>query len=122
LRAATDTGRLVRTTRPAVVPGKLRVGVAAGIVTACAGLALLLAPLHAPGASGSALRPQYTAFGWYAYRPLTATPTADELRRAGVAVPQDAVRRRRAEAVAVTLVGLVGLGMSLALGSRSRRA
>jgi len=82
---------------------------AAGVV---AGLAFLLWPLHAPGVTGSAATPHYRDFGWQSYSPLPDRPTAADLRRAGISLPQDLVRERRYVAVAAAVAGVAALGIA----------
>ena len=90
----------------------------AGVAALAVAAVLALLPLWAEGVSGNALRPEYGSFGWVAYGPLPAEATPDELRAAGVDLPQDAVARRR---VAVAVVGLTGLVL-LGAGAVRRRA
>jgi hypothetical protein len=106
---------------------KSQVGV---LLVALAGaLVVLLWPLHANGVSGTALLPRYHDFGWVAYDgpslPADRPLTLDDLRHAGVRVPQDVVeRRRRIAAVEFAAVLVVVLGWSEAdqrrRGSTSR--
>ncbi|HET7304298.1 MAG TPA: hypothetical protein VFJ12_07080 [Segeticoccus sp.] len=97
-----------------------RVLVAAGAVAVVAAAVLLLAPIGADGVSGNAISPLYHDFGWFAYAPLPEHATFDQLRAAGVRVPQDAVATRRREAAAAALVGVALLSAPLVLG-RLRR-
>lgn len=80
--------------------------------------AVLLWPLRAEGVRGSALRPSYGDLGWFAYGPLPEHPTTDDLRAAGVVVPQDAVTRRREVAGAIAVGGVLLLVAGAALRRR----
>lgn len=82
-----------------------------GAALLLAAVVLALLPFEADGVSGNALRPQYGSFGWFAYAPLDAEATPDELRAAGVDLPHDAVARRRATVAVVGLAGVVLLGV-----------
>jgi hypothetical protein len=73
---------------------------------AVAAAAVLLWPLDANGVTGNALRPDYRHFGWFAYAPIPEHPTTDDLRDAGVRVPQDVVDDRRHLAAALGATGL----------------
>jgi uncharacterized protein (TIGR03382 family) len=81
-----------------------------GALAAAIGLAVW--PLNAPGVTGSALAPHYREFGWYSYTPLPAQSTADDIRRAGIPVPHDAVQRRQAEAEAAASLAIAGLAFA----------
>lgn len=82
--------------------------VAAGVLASIAAGVLLLWPLHADGVHGSALRPHYRAeLGFTASRPVPPNPTFDDLRRAGVRLPQDVVWHRRHVALGLAVAGLV---------------
>ena len=83
-----------------------RIALAVAAAALATAVALVMWPLHEPGATGNAIRPHYRGFGWYGYRPLSAHPTLAEMRAAGIHVPQDAVRdRRRAAALAAAAAG-----------------
>jgi hypothetical protein len=69
-------------------------------------------PMHGNGVSGTALRPHYSDFGWFAYAPLPENPSTADLRKAGVAVPEDVVSHRRHVASGFGLVGLALVGGS----------
>ncbi len=80
---------------------------AAGVVAVIAAAVVALYPLHTNGVSGTALAPQYHAFGWYAYTPLSGQVSSAELRAAGVRVPQDVVDHRRHVATELAAAGVV---------------
>jgi hypothetical protein len=98
--------------RLALLPAALAVAAAA---------AVLLWPLDASGVTGNAVRPDYRDFGWFAYAPIPDHPTTDDLRDAGVRVPQDVVddRRRLATALAATGLALACGGLAV---RRTRRS
>ena len=99
-----------------------RTAVLTGIASLLAAAVLALLPLTADGVSGNALRPEYGSSGWFAYAPLPPEPTLDELRAAGVELPQDAVARRRGGVAVLGLAGVVLLGVgTLRRGSGPRR-
>ena len=79
------------------------------IALACLGVAaaVLLWPLHANGVSGSALRPHYRDFGFATDQSVPENPTFDDLRRAGIRLPQDVVSHRRHIAELVGVLGVV---------------
>lgn len=79
-----------------------------GLVGVLTGVALLLWPLDATGVTGSALRPHFHDLGWVTAHPMPVHPSRQQLRAAGIAVPQDAVHRRRAVSGAAFGVGVVG--------------
>jgi len=85
-----------------------RLGLACGCVAVFATTLLLVWPLSEPGVTGSALTPHYRDFGWMSYSSLPEHPSLGDLRKAGVAVPQDAVRRRRVEAGASAALAMAG--------------
>jgi hypothetical protein len=93
---------------------------APGLAAVAAAATVLVWPLDANGLSGNALRPQYSDFGWFAYGPLPDNPSTADLRRAGVAVPQDVVTHRRQVSAGVGLVGLALMGGSLVRLRRRR--
>ena len=91
-----------------------------GAALVVAALAALLWPLRADGLRGNALRPTYGDFGWFAYAPVPDHPTTDDLRAAGVRVPQDAVARQREVAAALAAGGAVLLlGAAVVLRRRA---
>ena len=104
---------------PARVPRRavLLTGVA-GLVAAAA---LAVWPLSADGAAGNALRPQYGSFGWTAYAPLPEDASLDDLRAAGVDLPQDVVAGRRTAVAGLGLAGVVLVGSALRRPSGPRR-
>jgi hypothetical protein len=69
-------------------------------------------PFDRPGLAGNAIRPRYRDFGWTSYEPLPEQPTREDLRRAGIPVPQDALTRRRVMAGAVVAAGFALLGVA----------
>lgn len=83
-----------------------RVVLGSGLAAIVVALGLMVAPIRADGVSGNAIAPRYTDFGWFAYEPLPDHPTSDDLRSAGVRVPQDAVAERRRESAAIAAAGL----------------
>lgn len=87
----------------------------AGLVALVVSVLALVAPLHGPGLSGSALEPYIGAFGWYASSPLPANPTDAQFRAAGVARPWNSLEHRRREVAAVAAVaaGLLETGFVL---------
>lgn len=103
-----------------------RIGVLAvvvGFLGLCAAVAVLLWPLHGNGVSGSALMPRYSHYiGLTAFGPLPDHPTAADLRRAGVRLPQDVVAHRQhiGFGVLVGAVGVGAVGAALILVGRSR--
>jgi hypothetical protein len=86
---------------------------AAGLVAVAVGVVLFLWPLHGSGLSGNALRPHYGEFGWTTYVLMPAHPTLDDLRHAGITVPQDIVKARRRTAGIVTAAGLAAVVIAL---------
>lgn len=82
---------------------------------------MMLWPLHANGLSGTALRPHYSDFGWFAYAPLPTHPTPADLRDAGVTLPQDLVATRRRQAAELGGAGLL-LAAAGAVASARRGA
>jgi len=88
----------------------------AGCLCLIAGVVVMLWPIHGEGVTGTAVKPHYSDFGAFSYQPLPATATVRDLRRAGVSVPHDLVRRRRRAAAAVGI-----LGASLCAGAAARR-
>lgn len=91
----------------------------AGFAAVVVGVVLFLWPLHGSGLSGNAIRPHYRPFGWVTTSPVPAHPSLDDLRRAGVAIPQDIVNRRSRIAGIVT--GLIVAGLTLVCSSRTWR-
>lgn len=99
-----------------------RVVVGSGFAAIVVALGLMVAPIRADGVSGNAIAPRYTDFGWFAYEPLPDHPTSDDLRSAGVRVPQDAVAERRRESAAIAAVGMALLLVAfIAQPRRSRQ-
>ena len=93
-----------------------RWAVALGIVLIAWALAVAIWPLHANGVSGSALWPNYAkAVGFTTYQPLPANPTLGELRHVGVHLPQDAVAHRRHLVELLAVVGVIAIGLGLAM-------
>lgn len=90
-----------------------RWGAAAGLTAVAVGIVLFLWPLHGSGLSGNAIRPHYGTFGWATYVPMPAHPTLDDLRHAGITVPQDIVRARRRTAGIVTAAGVAVVVIAL---------
>ena len=88
-----------------------RTATLSGTALLLAAAVLALLPLWADGVSGNALRPEYGSFGWVAYAPLAADAGPDELRAAGVDLPEAAVARRRATVAVVALAGVVLVGV-----------
>ncbi|HEX3811678.1 MAG TPA: hypothetical protein VHX59_02455 [Mycobacteriales bacterium] len=86
---------------------------AAGLVAVAVGVVLFLWPLRGAGLSGNALWPHYGVFGWATYAPMPAHPTLDDLRHAGITVPQDTVRARRRTAGIVTAAGVAVVVIAL---------
>jgi hypothetical protein len=86
-----------------------------------AGAAALLAPLHANGVSGNALRPHYSDFGWFADTLVTANPTRSDLEAAGVVFPQQRVADRRHAAEGLGGLAVLTLSGGL-LARRTRRS
>jgi hypothetical protein len=76
---------------------------------------LAFEPMNGNGMRGSAVRPHYSAFGWYSYKPLPAHPTTTDLRNAGISVPQDLVSARRDRLGWIAAGGLVTTAVGLAL-------
>ena len=80
-----------------------------GIAAVVAAVLLLLWPLNEPGVTGTPLAPHYRPFGWNSYVSLPEHPKLDELRRAGIPLPQDAVHRRHVESGAAAAIAVAGL-------------
>lgn len=92
---------------------------ASGTLGLLAAVVLALAPVD--GVSGNALSPASSDFGWFAYEPLPDRPTVDDLRRAGVPVPQDAVADRRVLVGTIGGAGLLALAAGVLLTRVQRR-
>lgn len=76
-----------------------------GLAAVVAAAALLFWPMNARGVTGTAARPHYRDFGWYSYSPLPPNPSSADFRRAGIVLPQDIVKKRRALALAIATIG-----------------
>lgn len=82
--------------------------------------ALLLAPLHVNGVSGSALMPHYSEhFAVATFGPLPRNATFADLRRAGVRLPRDVVAHRRHLAYLVVGFGAALVAICVAAAARA---
>lgn len=91
--------------------------VAGALAVLVAALVLALVPLRAQGIAGTAVEPTYTEYSFLVVGELPEQPTDDQLRAAGVALPQDAVRDRRQ-----LVAGLAAVSALLALLGTVRTA
>lgn len=96
-----------------------RILAAAAATAAAVAVLAMVWPFSHPGVSGTAFAPHYSGFGWYTYSPLPANPSLDDLRHAGVSVPQDEVYRRRTEAEIAAAVAATALSSAWFLRRRT---
>ncbi len=87
--------------------------IALGQAGVAGGIVLAFWPIHHNGVSGNAITPHYGDFGWFAYAPLPAHPSLEDLRRGGVTVPQDVVAERRRGAAVVAAAGVTAVAAGL---------
>jgi len=85
--------------------------IAAGCLLVAVSVVLLFWPMKGNGLTGTAARPRYGAFGWFASAPLSADPSLQDLRDAGAVLPQDVVAGRRRQVVDLAAVGFLAIGV-----------
>jgi len=93
--------------------------IAPGLGGVAGAVGLLLWPLNSEGIGGNAITPHYRDFGWFSYAPLPDHPSRDDLRRAGVTVPDDAVAERRRDAAVAAGLGMIGLAVGIPFRRRA---
>ena len=96
--------------------------VGAALVAFAAAVVLALGPLSGRGLSGSAASPVYGEYSFVVVGDVSATPSPDELRAAGVVLPEDVVAERRRLALGAGAVSALLAVAGVVAAARPRRA